>query len=62
MRDMGGGGGSIYTAYTKWRDLDCKLDRVALLIRLYGLLCERDCVRLLDWPREIYMFHPLESY
>jgi len=48
MRDMGGGGGSIYTAYTKWRDLDCKLDRVALLIRLYGLLCERDCVRLLD--------------
>ena len=28
MRDMGGGCGSIYTAYTKLTDLDCKPERL----------------------------------
>ena len=33
---MGGGGGSIYTAYTFYLDLDCKLDEGRLLYRLIG--------------------------
>ena len=27
MGDRGGGGGSVYTAYTFWRAFECKLDR-----------------------------------
>ena len=58
---MGGGGGSIYTAYTKWTDLDCKLDSLALLNRLYGIESVRDIMYIAGLPqRYIYVSPPGE--
>ena len=58
MRDMGGGGGNIYTAYTKLPRFVCKLDSLALLNRLYGLECEIYYVESWTAPEVYICFTP----
>jgi len=58
---MGGGGGSIYTAYTKLTDIDCKLDSLALLNRLSSIESVRDIMYTPGLPqRYIYVSPPGE--
>jgi hypothetical protein len=66
---MGGGGGSIYTAYTFYLDLDCKLDEGRLLNRLCGglLYCWTApekiyynlCICFTPWRADIEIIHPM---
>ena len=57
MRAMGGGGGSVYTAYTFWAGFECKLDRGRPALEMW-----MGVAILLDCPREsIYLIYVYAS-